>query len=63
MTLESLEKCLSEEEAEATFQMFDRDLNGDISCEEMELACQEVAHERKAITAGLQDLDIVISQL
>lgn len=40
VTLEGLQKCLSEEEAEATFQMFDRDLNGDISCEEMELACR-----------------------
>lgn len=52
-----------EEEADACFSMFDRDMNGDITCEEMELACGEVAQERKAITAGLQDLDIVISQL
>ena len=26
------------QEADAAFQMFDRDLNGDISCEEMELS-------------------------
>ncbi|CAZ85064.1 unnamed protein product [Tuber melanosporum] len=53
----------SEEEAEAAFQMFDRDLNGDISCEEMEIACVEIGRERKAITASLKDLDSVVSKL
>ncbi|KAI5796551.1 Mechanosensitive ion channel-domain-containing protein [Geopyxis carbonaria] len=53
----------SEEEAEAAFSMFDRDLNGDISCEEMELACVEVGRERKAITASLKDLDSVVGKL
>lgn len=43
--------------------MFDRDLNGDISCEEMELACVEIGRERKAITASLKDLDSVVSKL
>lgn len=53
----------SEDEAEAAFVMFDRDLNGDISCEEMELACVEIGRERKAITASLKDLDSVVSKL
>lgn len=53
----------SDEEAEAAFSMFDRDLNGDISCEEMELACVEVGRERKAITASLKDLDSVVGKL
>ncbi|KAF8467744.1 Mechanosensitive ion channel-domain-containing protein [Kalaharituber pfeilii] len=53
----------SDEEAEAAFQMFDRDLNGDISCEEMELSIVEVGRERKAITASLKDLDSVIGKL
>ena len=35
----------NEEETEAAFSMFDRDLNGDISCEEMELSCVENRHE------------------
>lgn len=42
--------------------MFDRDLNGDISYEEMELACVEIGRERKAITASLKDLDSVVSK-
>lgn len=53
----------SEEENEAAFQMFDKDLNGDISCEEMELACVEIGRERKAIIASLKDLDSVVSKL
>jgi len=50
------------EEGEAAFSMFDRDLNGDISCEEMELACVEIGRERKAITASLKDLDSVVGK-
>ncbi|KAH8145086.1 uncharacterized protein LAJ45_10866 [Morchella importuna] len=53
----------SEDEADAAFVMFDRDLNGDISCEEMELACVEIGRERKAIAASLKDLDSVIGKL
>jgi len=53
----------SEEEAEAAFQMFDRDLNGNISCEEMEIACVEIGRERKAIIASLKDLDSVVGKL
>ncbi|RPB24767.1 hypothetical protein L211DRAFT_784272 [Terfezia boudieri ATCC MYA-4762] len=53
----------SEEASDAAFQMFDRDLNGDISCEEMELSIAEVGRERKAIIASLKDLDSVISKL
>ncbi|KAJ5117984.1 hypothetical protein N7526_011007 [Penicillium atrosanguineum] len=51
------------EEAEAAFAMFDRDMNGDISMEELEAACVEIGRERKAITASLKDLDSVVSKL
>lgn len=51
------------DEAEAAFAMFDRDMNGDISMEELETACVEVGRERKAITASLKDLDSVVSKL
>ena len=43
--------------------MFDKDLNGDISMEELEAVCVEIGRERKAITASLKDLDSVISKL
>ena len=51
------------EEADAAFTMFDKDLNGDISMEELEAVCVEIGRERKSITASLKDLDSVISKL
>jgi small-conductance mechanosensitive channel len=51
------------EEAEAAFTMFDRDMNGDISMEELEAVCVDIGRERKSITASLKDLDSVVSKL
>ncbi|KUL89750.1 hypothetical protein ZTR_00542 [Talaromyces verruculosus] len=51
------------EEAEAAFTMFDKDMNGDISMEELEAVCVEIGRERKSITASLKDLDSVVSRL
>ena len=51
------------EEADAAFAMFDKDLNGDISMEELEAVCVEIGRERKSITASLKDLDSVVSKL
>ncbi|CAG8973949.1 hypothetical protein HYALB_00007478 [Hymenoscyphus albidus] len=53
----------NDEEAVAAFTMFDKDLNGDISMEELEAVCVEIGRERKAITASLKDLDSVVSKL
>jgi small-conductance mechanosensitive channel len=53
----------NDEEADAAFTMFDKDLNGDISMEELEAVCVEIGRERKAITASLKDLDSVVSKL
>lgn len=53
----------SSEEAEACFGNFDKDLNGDISMEELELVCNEIHLEKKAIAASLKDLDSVIKKL
>ena len=53
----------SEEEAEAAFGIFDKDLNGDISLEEFEAVCNEIHLEKKAIAASLKDLDSVIQKL
>ncbi|KAJ9648457.1 hypothetical protein H2199_001312 [Coniosporium tulheliwenetii] len=53
----------NDEEAEAAFSMFDKDMNGDISMEELEAVCVEIGRERKAITASLKDLDSVVSKL
>lgn len=51
------------EDAEAAFSVFDKDLNGDISMEELEIACNEIHLERKAIAASLKDLDSVVKKL
>ncbi|KAL8766705.1 MAG: hypothetical protein Q9209_006574 [Squamulea sp. 1 TL-2023] len=53
----------NEEEAESAFNMFDRDMNGDISMSELEAVCVEIGRERKSITASLKDLDSVVSKL
>ncbi|GAB7342434.1 hypothetical protein MBLNU457_g0642t1 [Dothideomycetes sp. NU457] len=50
-------------EADAAFTMFDKDMNGDISMEELEAVCVEIGRERKSITASLKDLDSVVSKL
>ena len=53
----------SEEEAEAAFAMFDKDMNGDISIDEFEAVCNEIHLEKKAIAASLKDLDSVVQKL
>ena len=53
----------NQDEADAAFSMFDKDLNGDISMEELEAVCVEIGRERKSITASLKDLDSVVSKL
>lgn len=53
----------NEDEAEAAFSMFDKDMNGDISMEELEAVCVEIGRERKSITASLKDLDSVVGKL
>lgn len=53
----------TDEETEAAFSMFDKDMNGDISMEELEAVCVEIGRERKSITASLKDLDSVVSKL
>jgi len=51
------------EDAEAAFLVFDRDLNGDVSQEELEAFVDEVHREKKAIAASVKDLDSVITKL
>lgn len=53
----------SPDDAEACFSVFDKDLNGDISMEELELVCNEIHLEKKSIAASLKDLDSVVNKL
>ncbi|KAF2674674.1 hypothetical protein BT63DRAFT_419957 [Microthyrium microscopicum] len=54
---------INDDEADAAFTMFDKDMNGDISMEELESVCVEIGRERKSITASLKDLDSVVGKL
>lgn len=64
ITLDDLKQGFpSAEDAETCFGVFDKDLNGDISMEELELVCNEIHLEKKAIAASLKDLDSVIKKL
>lgn len=64
ISLEDLQPAFpTPEEAEACFSNFDKDLNGDISMEELEMVCNEIHLEKKAIAASLKDLDSVIKKL
>ncbi|KFG86288.1 Mechanosensitive ion channel family protein [Metarhizium anisopliae] len=53
----------TQEEIDAAFGVFDKDLNGDISMDEFEAVCNEIRLEKKAIAASLKDLDSVIQKL
>ncbi|RDA88243.1 hypothetical protein CP532_0285 [Ophiocordyceps camponoti-leonardi (nom. inval.)] len=53
----------TKEEVDAAFNVFDKDLNGDISLGEFEAVCNEIHLETKAIAASLKDLDSVIHKL
>lgn len=64
ITLEDLQPAFAaQEDAETCFAVFDKDLNGDISMEELELVCNEIHLEKKAIAASLKDLDSVVKKL
>ena len=64
LTLADLTEAFPDSEyAEAAFSLFDRDLNGDVSQEELEAFVDEVHREKKAIAASVKDLDSVITKL
>jgi hypothetical protein len=64
ITVEDLAPAFpTQEDAEACFGVFDKDLNNDISMEELEMVCNEIHLEKKAIAASLKDLDSVIKKL
>ncbi|OIW29665.1 hypothetical protein CONLIGDRAFT_575202 [Coniochaeta ligniaria NRRL 30616] len=64
ITFEDLQPAFtSTDDAETCFSVFDKDLNGDITMEELELVCNEIHLEKKAIAASLKDFDSVIKKL
>lgn len=47
------------------FALFDKDENGDVSLEEIEMACLEIHKERQCLASSMRDLDsaVVCSRL
>ncbi|KAA1474278.1 hypothetical protein DENSPDRAFT_840858 [Dentipellis sp. KUC8613] len=51
------------DEADAAFSIFDKDANGDISREEMEMACLDIHREQLSIEHSMRDLDSAVGRL
>ncbi|KAF9460703.1 hypothetical protein BDZ94DRAFT_1169180 [Collybia nuda] len=51
------------EEAEHVFTLFDKDMNGDASREEVEMACLEFHREQLSIENSMRDLDSAVGRL
>ncbi|KAG9039695.1 hypothetical protein FRB95_007122 [Tulasnella sp. JGI-2019a] len=51
------------ERAEMAFSLFDQDGNGDVTREELELACLDVHREIQSLTASMRDIDSAVGRL
>ncbi|KAG6837735.1 hypothetical protein H0H93_003537 [Arthromyces matolae] len=51
------------EEADHVFSLFDKDMNGDVSREEVEMACLEIHREQLSIEHSMRDLDSAVGRL
>ncbi|KAG6917310.1 hypothetical protein DXG01_002968 [Tephrocybe rancida] len=50
-------------EADHVFSLFDKDMNGDASRDEVEMACLEIHREQLSIENSMQDLDSAVGRL
>lgn len=53
----------SQDEAAQAFAMFDKDMNGDVTRDEVELACMELHRERLALASSMRDIDSAVGRL
>ncbi|KAI1796400.1 Mechanosensitive ion channel-domain-containing protein [Ganoderma leucocontextum] len=51
------------DEADAAFAIFDKDSNGDVSRDEIEMACMEIHREQLSIEHSMRDLDSAVGRL
>ena len=51
------------EEADAAFAIFDKDRNGDVSRDEIEMSCMEIHREQLSIEHSMRDLDSAVGRL
>ncbi|CDO72761.1 hypothetical protein BN946_scf184994.g14 [Trametes cinnabarina] len=53
----------SREESDAAFAIFDKDMNGDVTRDEIEMACMELHREQLSIEHSMRDLDSAVGRL
>ncbi|KAH9858627.1 Mechanosensitive ion channel-domain-containing protein [Lenzites betulinus] len=64
LQVEDIERFFrSREEADAAFAIFDKDLNGDATRDEVEMACMELHREQLSIEHSMRDLDSAVGRL
>ncbi|GAA6058718.1 hypothetical protein JCM10212_003406 [Sporobolomyces blumeae] len=64
LVLSDISRCFrNREEAERAFAIFDRDLNGDATLEEVEMSCLEIHRERLALQRSMRDIDSAVARL
>ena len=49
-----------QEQLQQVFAIFDKDENGDVSLEEVEMACLEIHKERQSLASSMRDLDSAV---
>ena len=63
LVLADISKCFrNREEADRAFAIFDRDLNGDATLEEIEMACLDIHRERLALQRSMRDIDSAVAR-
>ncbi|KAI0675104.1 Mechanosensitive ion channel-domain-containing protein [Trametes maxima] len=64
LQVEDIERFFrSRDEADAAFTIFDKDMNGDVKREEVEMACMEIHREQLALEHSMRDLDSAVGRL
>jgi len=63
LVLADISRCFrNREETERAFAIFDRDLNGDATLEEIEMACLDIHRERLALQRSMRDIDSAVAR-
>ncbi|KAI0331047.1 hypothetical protein GY45DRAFT_1322992 [Cubamyces sp. BRFM 1775] len=64
MCVEDIERFFrTRDEADAAFAIFDKDMNGDVNRDEIEMACMELHREQLSIEHSMRDLDSAVGRL
>ncbi|KAI0356297.1 hypothetical protein OH77DRAFT_1401686 [Trametes cingulata] len=64
LQVEDIERFFrTKEEADAAFAIFDKDMNGDVNRDEIEMACMELHREQLSIEHSMRDLDSAVGRL